>query len=107
MSDEPMDLEAVMKKLDRESNTRVWVGKLKIVVNAILASFSLFCIYVTFFATWLDVVRLSSFVACIIFIGFLMYPAKKGKQRVNFMPWYDIILMLVGSGSFLYFTFDA
>ena len=36
-----------------------------------------------------------------------MYPAKKGKQRVNFMPWYDIILMLVGSGSFLYFTFDA
>lgn len=107
MSDEPMDLEAVMKKFDRESNTRVWEGKLKIVVNAILASFSLFCIYVTFFATWLDVVRLSSFVACIIFIGFLMYPAKKGKQRVNFMPWYDIILMLVGSGSFLYFTFDA
>lgn len=107
MSDEPMDLEAVMKKFDRESNTRVWEGKLKIVVNAILASFSLFCIYVTFFATWLDVVRLSSFVACIIFIGFLMYPAKKGKQRVNFMPWYDIILMLVGSGSFLYFTVDA
>ena len=107
MSDEPMDLEAVMKKFDRESNTRVWEGKLKIVVNAILASFSLFCIYVTFFATWLDVVRLSSFVACIIFIGFLMYPAKKGKQRVYFMPLYDIILMLVGSGSFLYFTFDA
>lgn len=107
MSDEPMDLEAVMKKFDRESNTRVWEGKPKIVVNAILASFSLFCIYVTFFATWLDVVRLSSFVACIIFIGFLMYPAKKGKQRVNFIPWYDIILTLVGSGSFLYFTVDA
>ena len=107
VSDEPMDLEAVMKKFDRESNTRVWEGAPKIVINSILAAFSLFCIYVTFFATWLDAIRLSSFVAGIVFIGFLMYPARKGKQRVNFIPWYDIILLVAGTSSFLYFTFDA
>ena len=107
VSDEPMDLEAVMKKFDRESNTRVWEGAPKIVINSILAAFSLFCIYVTFFATWLDAIRLSSFVAGIVFIGYLMYPARKGKQRANFIPWYDIILLVAGTSSFLYFTFDA
>ena len=43
----PMDLDAIMKKYDRESNTRVWEGAPKIVINSILAAFSLFCIYVT------------------------------------------------------------
>ena len=105
--EEPMDLEAVMKKFDRESNTRIWEGKAKIVVNCILAAFSLFCIYVTFFATWLDAIRLASFVGCIVLIGYLIYPIKKGMQKANTMPWYDIVLMIVGSGSFFYYAFDA
>jgi len=102
-----MDLDAVMKKFDRESNVRVWEGTPKLIVNSILALFSLFCIYVTFFATWLDAIRLSSFMGCIVFIGFLVYPARKGVQKINSIPWYDIILMLLGSGSFFYYTFDA
>ena len=106
-NEEPMDLDSVMKKFDRESNTRVWEGKAKIAVNCVLAAFSLFCIYVTFFATWLDAVRLSSFVGCIVFIGYLMYPAKKGMQKANHIPWYDIVLMLAGSASFFYYTVDA
>lgn len=106
-SNEPMGLDEVMKKFDRESNTRVWEGKSKIAVNCILAAFSLFCIYVTFFATWLDAIRLSSFMGSIVFIGFLIYPAKKGMQKANYMPWYDVILMLLGSASFFYYTFDA
>ena len=106
-SNEPMDLDAVMKKFDRESNTRIWEGKPKFIINCILAFFSLFCIYVTFFATWLDAIRLSSFVGCIVFIGYLIYPAKKGAQKVNYIPWYDVILMLAGSASFFYYTFDA
>ena len=104
---EAMDLDDVMKKFDRESNTRIWEGTPKIIVSCILASFSLFCIYVTFFATWLDLIRLSSFVAAIVFIGFLVFPAKKGTQKVNHIPWYDIILMILGTGSFLYLTFNA
>lgn len=104
---EPMDLDAVMKKYDQESNTRVWEGKPKIVVDCILASFSLFCIYVTLFTSWLEELRLTSFVAFIIFIGYLVFPAKKGTQKVNYMPWYDVVLMIVGTGSFLYFTFNA
>ncbi len=104
---EPMDLDEVMKKFDRESNTRIWEGTPKLVVTCILACFSLFCIYVTLIATWLDEIRLTSFMAFITLIGYLVFPAKKGKQRVNFMPWYDIILMLVGTGAFLYYTLNA
>ena len=45
--------------------------------------------------------------AFIMFIGYLVFPAKKGVQKVNHMPWYDIILMLAGTGAFLYFTINA
>ena len=104
---EPMDLDAVMKKYDRESNIRIWEGKAKIAVQAVLAVFSLFCIYVTLFTTWLEEIRLTSFMAFIIFIGFLVFPARKGKQRVNYIPWYDIVMMVLGTGAFLYFTANA
>lgn len=104
---EPMNLDDVMKKFDRESNVRVWEGKPKMVVTVILALFSVFCICVTLFATWLDEIRLTSFMSYITFIGFLVFPAKKGVQKVNHLPWYDIILMLAGSGAFLYYTINA
>ena len=104
---EAMSVEDVMKKFDRESNTRVWEGTPKLIITCILATFSLFCIYVTFFATWLDEVRLTSFVAFIVFIGFLVFPAKKGMQKANYMPWYDIVLLISGTGSFLYYCFNA
>lgn len=104
---EPMDLEEVMKKFDRESNTRIWEGVPKIIVQSVLAVFALFCLYVTLFATWLDEIRLTSFMAFIILLGFLVFPAKKGKQRVNYIPWYDVLAMVLGTGAFLYFTFFA
>lgn len=104
---EPMDLDAVMKKFDRESNTRIWEGKPKIVVNTILALFSIFCIYVTLFTSWLEEIRLTSFVAFIIFIGYIVFPAKKGQQKVNYMPWYDVVLMLCGTGAFVYYMINA
>lgn len=104
---EPMDLDAVMKKFDRESNIRIWEGKPKMVVSSLLAIFALFCIYVTLFTSWLEEIRLTSFVAFIILIGYIVFPAKKGEQKVNYMPWYDIVLMLLGTGSFLYYTVNA
>ena len=104
---EPMDLEAVMKKYDRESNTRVWEGTPRLVVNLLLAMFSLFVIYVTLWTSWLEEIRLTSFMACIVFAGFLVFPARKGTQPVNTIPWYDIVAMVLGTGAFLYFTFNA
>ncbi len=101
------DIEAVMKKYDRESNVRIWEGRPKLIISLILASFSLFCIYVTLFANFLEQVRLTSFMGLIIIMGFLTYPAKKSQLRVNHIPWYDVVLMILGAGAFFYFTFNA
>ena len=101
------DIDAVMKKYDRESNVRIWEGAPKWVVTSVLAAFSLFCIYVTLFATWLEEIRLTSFVALIVLMGYMIFPARKGKQRTNYMPWYDVVLMVLGTAAFLYFTFNA
>lgn len=106
-ADAAADVESIMKKYDRESNTRVWTGTPAIVVKTITVLFSLWCIYVTLFATFLEEIRLTSFLALIIMMGFLIYPAKKGELKENYMPWYDIVGMILGSGAFLYFTFNA
>ena len=105
--EEPMDLAAVMKKFDQESNVRVWEGKPRIAVNCVLAAFSLFCLYVTLFASWLEELRLTTFVAWIVFLGFLVFPAKKSGHKTNHIPWYDIIAMVLGTAAFLYFSFNA
>ena len=101
------DLEEIMRKYDRESNTRIWEGKPKILVGIVLAFFSLYCMYVTLFANFLDQVRLSSFLGLVVIAGYLIYPAKKGRVRVNHMPWYDIVLMVLGAVAFFYYTFKA
>ena len=101
------ELDAIMRKYDRESNVRVWEGKPKIFVGIILAAFSLYCMYVTLFANMLDQVRLSSFLGLVVIMGYLTYPAKKGHVKVNHMPWYDIVLMLLGAAAFFYYTFKA
>ena len=102
-----VDVEAIMRKYDRESNTRIWEGAPKIIVGCLLAAFSVFCLYVTLFANFLEQVRLSSFMGLIVVMGFLTFPARKGHVRVNDFPWYDVALMIVGAGAFFYYAFGA
>ena len=100
-------VDEVMKKYDRESNTRVWEGWQKWVVYGIMAAFSLFVIYVTLFTAWLDLVRYPVFMGGIMLVGYLNYPAKKGVQRVNHIPWYDWIILLLGTAAFFYIVANA
>ena len=101
------DVEAVMKKYDRESNTRVWEGKPKLVVRTFMVFFSLWSIYVTLFSTALPEVRLSLFLGMVLLMGYLNFPARKNHVKVNSMPWYDILIMVLGSGAFFYYAINA
>ena len=101
------NIDEVMRKYDRESATRIWEGVPKIIVTAIMAIFSLYCIGMTLFSTALPEVRLTLFLGCIVVLGYLAYPAKKGSMKVNSMPWYDIVLMVAGSSCFFYFAINA
>ncbi len=100
-------VDEVMKKYDRESNTRIWEGKPKLVVKTIMALFSLYCIIVTLFVSGLLEVRLTMFLGLILIIGYLNYPVKKGYMKVNYIPWYDLVIMVLGAGSFFYFAANA
>ena len=123
------DVDAVMKKYDRESNTRVWEGVPKQAVRLLSAAFSLYCIWVTLFSTAMPEVRLNIFLALILILGYLNYPVKRGgvvqgenlprsdsfsislslstENRVNNIPWFDILLMLAGAVPFIYFAWNA
>ena len=101
------DVDAVMKKYDRESNTRIWEGAPKIALQVLMSAFSIYCILMTLFSKALPERRLSLFLGFIIIIGYLVYPARKGAARVNHVPWYDWLLMVLGAGSFFYFAINA
>ena len=101
------DVEAIMKKYDNESNTRIWEGTPKLVVRWISIFFSIYSMYVTLFSTALPEVRLTMFLGMILILGYLHYPIKKGSTRVNYLPWYDILIMILGAGPFFYFAMHA
>ena len=101
------NVDAVMKKYDRESNTRVWEGVPKYIVQALLTLFALYCIYDTLFSTLLQQARLGLFVGLIITLGYFVFPAKKGMQHVNHIPWYDILLIIGTILVYGYFVINA
>lgn len=100
------DMEAIMKKYDRESNTRIWEGVPKKVVRYLLAAFALLMVYMNLFANWDERVRRSLFVGIVIILSFLVYPAKKGSTKKNHIPIYDIVLMVLGAGAYFYFVIN-
>ncbi|WP_295865619.1 TRAP transporter permease [uncultured Oscillibacter sp.] len=101
------DVEEVMKKYDRESNTRIWEGRPKQIVRALSIIFSLYSIFVTLFSTAMPEVRLNIFLGMVLILGYLHYPIKKGDPHVNRLPWYDILIMIVGAGPLFYFAANA
>jgi len=101
------DVEEVMKKYDRESNTRIWTGKPKQIVRLIMAAFSVYCLGMTLLFRGIAEIPLTLFLAFIIIIGYLNFPASKKHVRENHLPWYDIVIMVVGSAPFFYFAANA
>ena len=100
------DVDAVMKKYDRESNTRIWTGAPQMVIRCIMALFSVYCIYSTLWSTASLEVRLMIFLGCVNLMGFLYYPMSKHHARENYIPWFDWIIMIVGAACFFYYAFN-
>ena len=100
------DMDAVMRKYDRESATRIWAGKPKIVISVVMALFSVYCIWSTLFSTAALEVRLTAFLGLIIIMGYLTYPASKKHVHANRLPWYDIVIMVIGAAAFFYYCFN-
>jgi len=100
-----VDVEAVMAEYDRESNTRRFAGVPKKIVRCLLAAFSLYVFYMNLISVWPEQIRRASFVGLIVFLAFTLYPARKrAPKRENYVPWYDLLLGLVGAACYFYYV---
>ena len=100
------EMDAVMRKYDRESATRIWAGKPKIVISVVMALFSIYCIWSTLFSTAALEIRLTAFLGLIVIMGYLTYPASKKHMYPNRLPWYDIVIMVIGAAAIFYYCFN-
>lgn len=106
ISEEVVDSDKIMQEFDRESNTRIFTGWRKHVITGLLCSFSVYMISMALlFPNATKYTKLTTFMAFILFIGYLIFPAYKAQtKKINYVPFYDIFLGLAGAASFLYYT---
>ena len=106
--EEVVDADKIMQEFDRESNTRIFTGWRKHVITGLLCSFSVYMISMALiFPNATKYTKLTTFMAFILFIGYIIFPAyKKQTKRINYVPFYDIFLGLAGASCFLYYTIN-
>ncbi len=100
------DVDEIMKKYDRESNTRIWEGVPKLVVRWITVAFGVFMIVLNMFLKMDERARRPLFLGMVILLVFLYYPLKKGTQKVNYIPWYDVVLAIVGGICYFFYPLN-
>ena len=103
----PVNAEELMKKYDRESNVRIWEGVPGKIIRYLCAAFSVYCIWVTLFSTMMPEEKLNLFLGLVLIIGYLNYPISKKHVRPNYLPWYDIVILVIGAIPFFYCALHA
>ncbi|MBR6755744.1 MAG: TRAP transporter permease, partial [Peptococcaceae bacterium] len=101
------EVNEIMKKYDRESATRVFAGKKATVMRWLLIAFTVFAVYINTFGRLSVQVHRSAFIAAVLFLAYLLYPARKNAPRnANKVPWYDLVLACLSAASFLYMSLN-
>ena len=98
-------MQEVLKEFDRESNTRHFAGVPQILTKGMLILFSVFVLWMNVFSSLPEQIRRASFIGIVIFMAFILYPMKKSQSsKINYVPWYDFVLGVVGAGCFFYYV---
>ncbi len=101
-----LSADQIMRQYDKESATRVWTGVPARIIHYVMSVFSIYCIWSTLFSTADIPVRASAFLGLIVLMGYLTYPAVKGNVKPNHLPWYDVLIMVVGAACFFYYCLN-
>jgi len=109
MSDEHIlteqETEELIAHYDRESNVRKFTGVPDLLIKGLLLLFAAYVFWVTLLGNLPEQVRRCTFVGILVFIGFLLYPIHRGMtRRINYIPWYDFVLAILGAASFFYYV---
>jgi len=95
----------LLAKFDRESNVRRFSGVPDIIVKGLLLLFAAYVFWVTLIGNLPEQVRRSAFLGILVFIGYLLYPVRRGMtKRKNHIPWYDVVLGTLGAIAFFYYV---
>lgn len=101
------EVNEIMAKYDRESATRIFSGKKATLMKTLLIAFTIFAVSINTFIRLNAQVHRAVFIALVLFLAYLLYPAKKNAPKnTNKIPWYDVALAFASSGSFLYMAIN-
>jgi TRAP transporter 4TM/12TM fusion protein len=101
---EKIDVQKLLEQYDTESNVRKPVGFIAIIISIIAISMSAFQFYTGGFGLWLALKQRALHLAFALALIFLLYPSTKkgiGSEKDK-IPFYDIILAIVGAATSLY-----
>ena len=90
-----VDAQEILEKYDKESQFRTNIGKWAYVVTFLGISLTLFHLYTAYFGTLPSQKQGAVHLGTALGVIFLLYPLKKGMQKVQkTVPWYDVLLAL-------------
>jgi len=101
------EVQRIMAQYDKGSNTRQFDGIPRLIMRWLCVAFTIYMIAIN--TVWLLPIQVhrASFVGLIVLFTFLLFPArKKHSSRVNYLPWYDLGLALIGAACFFYYVFN-
>ena len=99
------DIDAILAKIDKESAYRPLEGIFHRVVALIAVAFSIFQLYTASFGLLPAQIQRSIHLAFVLLLVFLLYPVLKSMRQTR-IPWYDILLALLGAYAALYITMN-
>jgi len=98
---EPVDVQATLEKYDPDSQFRKIAGWVGVVVSGIAIAMSLFHYYTAAVGVLVAMQQRAVHLMFAMVLAFLLWPATK-KHSKHKLPWYDVILALLGVGVCLY-----
>ncbi len=97
----------ILEQFDKESATRHYDKLPKTIINIMLGAFALYALWLNTFSLAPEQVRRTTFLGFVVILAIVLYPAKKGtNKRVNYLPWYDVVIAALGSAPFLYYAYN-
>ena len=101
------EAEEIIAKFDRESDVRRFSGIPNLIITGLLLLFAAYVFWVTLIGNLPEQVRRTIFIGILVFIGYLLYPIRRGKgktRKENHVAWYDIVFAVIGASCFFYFS---
>jgi len=102
------DAQKILKELDADSKSRELTGWRLYTYRTILVAFAVYVIVSALLMNGQTLhTKLPLFVGLTLFIGYLKFPAcKKHALRVNYIPWYDLVLAILSLAVYLYYPLN-